>query len=107
MKQRHRRREEWRRLLAEWDASGESAVGFAGRIGVSTQTLYRWRTALEDVSRRATAASLARIVEVRPAIPPIDDRFELRLVGGPSVAVPASFDEAALARLLRVLEATS
>jgi transposase-like protein len=107
MKQRHRRREEWRRLLAEWDESGESAVGFAGRIGVSTQTLYRWRTALEGAARGAAAAALAEIVEVRAAQPPADDRFELRLGGGRSVGVPTSFDEVALARLLRVLEAAS
>jgi transposase-like protein len=107
MKQRRRRPKEWRRLLAEWDESGESAVGFAGRIGVSAQTLYRWRTALEGLPRRADVAALAKIVEVRAARPVPDDRFELRLAGGRSVGVPTSFDEAALARLLRVLEAAS
>jgi transposase-like protein len=107
MKQRRRRREEWRRLLAEWDASGDSAIAFAGRIGVSTQTLYRWRTAVEETARGAAAVALAKIVEVRAPVSPPDDRFELRLVGGRSVAVPKSFDEAALARLMRVVEAAS
>jgi transposase-like protein len=107
MKQRRRRREEWRRLLAEWDASGESAIGFAGRIGISTQTLYRWRTAVEETARRPGVMALAKIVEVRASASPPDDRFELRLVGGRSVAVPKSFDEAALARLMRVVEAAS
>jgi transposase-like protein len=105
MKQRRRRSKEWRRLLAEWDERGESAVEFAGRIGVSAQTLYRWRTALQDASHGRDAAALAKIVEVRAARPAPDDRFELRLAGGRSVGVPPSIDEAALARLLRVLEA--
>ena len=107
MKQRRRLPKEWRRLLAEWDESGESAAGFAGRIGVSAQTLYRWRTALEGPPRGADVAALAKIVEVRTARPAPDDRFELRLASGRSVGVPTSFDEAALARLLRVLEAAS
>jgi transposase-like protein len=107
MKQRRRRAKEWRRLLAEWDESGESAVEFSGRIGVSAQTLYRWRTALEGTARGRDAAALAKIVEVRAAQSTSDDRFELRLAGGRSVGEPTSFDEAALARLLRVLEAAS
>ena len=78
MKRRHRRREEWRSLVTEWKESGESAIAFASRLGVSTQTLYRWRAVLEGVPRAATA-SLAKIVEVRPAKLPTDDRFEMRL----------------------------
>lgn len=94
-------------MLAEWDASGESAIAFAGRIGISTQTLYRWRTAVAEAARGAGAVALAKIVEVRAPVSPPDDRFELRLVGGRSVVVPKSFDEAGLVRLLRVVELAS
>lgn len=94
-------------MVTEWQESGESAIMFASRLGVSTQTLYRWRAVLEGEPRTAMTASLAKIVEVRPAKLPGDDRFEVRLTGGRSVGVPTSFDEGALARLLRVLEATS
>lgn len=94
-------------MLAEWDASGESAIAFAGRIGISTQTLYRWRTAVEKTARGAGAVALAKIVEVRAPVSPPDERFEVRLVGGRSVVVATSFDEAALARLMRVVEAAS
>ena len=94
-------------MMTEWKESGESAIGFASRLGVSTQTLYRWRAILEGVPRTARSASLAKIVEVRPAKLPGEDRFEVRLTDGRSVGVPTSFDETALARLLRVLEATS
>ena len=94
-------------MVGEWKESGESAVEFASRLGVSTQTVYRWRAILEGVPRTATTASLAKIVEVRTARQPGSERFEVRLTDGRSVGVPASFDETALARLLRVLEATS
>lgn len=107
MKRRHRRQEEWRNLVTEWKASGASASGFASGIGVSAQTLYRWRAVLEGVPQKVARAALAKIVEVRPARMPCDDRFEVRLIGGRSVGVPASFDETALARLLRVLEPAS
>ena len=94
-------------MVTEWEESGESAIVFASRLGVSAQTLYRWRAIMEGVPRTATTASLAKIVEVRPAKVPRDDRFEVRLTDGRSVGVPTSFDETALARLLSVLEATS
>lgn len=94
-------------MVTEWEQSGESAIMFASRLGVSTQTLYRWRAALEGAPRTATTASLAKIVEVRTAKVPGDDRFEVRLTDGRAVGVPISFDDTALARLLRVLEATS
>ena len=78
---------------------------FADAVGVNAGTLWRWRREL----RRAAAAEsagpgLAKLVEVRPALLGSDDRFEVRLAGGRSVAVPASFDDHALERLLRVLE---
>jgi transposase-like protein len=107
MKRRHRHPEEWRSLVTEWKESGESAIGFASRLGVSTQTLYRWRAILEGVPRTARTASLAKIIEVRTARLPGDDKFEVRLTDGRSVGIPASFDETALARLLRVLEAAA
>jgi hypothetical protein len=53
-------------------------------------------------------AALAKIIEVRPAVlAATDERFEVRVVGGRSVRVPASFDGQALQRLLRVLEGMS
>jgi hypothetical protein len=69
-------------------------------------TVCRWRRIL---ARDARSAALAKIVEV-PSLParlPADERLEVRLGGGRVVSVPASFDEGALARLLRVLEAAS
>ena len=104
-----RRREEWRKLMAEWERSGGTAREFAERAGVNRSTLQHWKWVLErDGGGEQRGAGLARIVEVRPAVmAATDGRFEVRVVGGRSVRVPASFDGQALQRLLRVLEGTS
>jgi hypothetical protein len=93
--------------LAQWQASGESAAEFGARVGVSGRTVGRWQREVRKAAAQAPSAALEKIVEVRPALLSADERFEVRLGGGRSVGVPASFDEAALSRLLRVLEATS
>ena len=103
-KQRRRGRDEQRRLIQEWNESGESAAAFAARIGVASNAVYRWRAALTDAVPKAAESALSRIVEVRTSSMPADTRFEIE-VGGRRVRVPASFDEAGLRRLLRVLEA--
>jgi transposase-like protein len=100
-KRRRRGRDEQRRLIQEWDESGESVAAFAARIGVASNTLYRWRAA--STSASLPASTLARIVAVRAAAMPADTRFEIEL-GGRRVRVPVSFDEMGLRRLLRVLE---
>jgi hypothetical protein len=100
-----RRRAEWSKLVARWAASGESAAVFASTAGVNAGTLWRWRRELKGArTTESVGPALAKLVEVRPARLPGDDRFEVHPAGGRSVGVPASFDEAALARLLRVLE---
>ncbi|MGH2878641.1 MAG: IS66 family insertion sequence element accessory protein TnpA [Solirubrobacteraceae bacterium] len=104
---RRRRREEWPKLLARWQASGESVAEFAARVGVHAMTVCRWQREVKKAAPPALSAALAKIVEVRPARQPADDRFEVRLAGGRCVGVPPSFDDGALARLLRVLEAAA
>jgi len=99
---RHKRGD-WTKLVARWQESGESAAVFAKRIGVSAATVWRWKQELSKVA--VARRELAKIVEVRPTLMTADDRFDVRLAGGLCVGVPASFDEAALARLLRALEA--
>jgi len=98
-----RKREEWPKLVARWEASGESAAMFARHVGVNAMTVYRWRRELRTTASESGPA-LAKIVEVRPARLSADDRFEVRLGDGRSVEVPPSFDAGALERLLRVLE---
>lgn len=102
---KHRGRDEWRRLVEEWEESGESASEFGHRVGVTPSTLYRQRRMRASAARKHPQAALARFVEVRAARQPSDDRFEIRLIDGRCVGVPPSFDGEALRRLLRVLEA--
>jgi transposase-like protein len=102
-KRRRRGRDEQRRLIQEWEESGESAAAFAARIGVASNTVYRWRAASTSTSLPLPESTLARIVEVRAAAMPTDTRFEIEF-GGRRVRVPASFDETSLRRLLRALE---
>jgi transposase-like protein len=104
---KHRGREERRRLVGEWEVSGESAGRFARRAGVSEATLYRWRGLLSRSARRPGRAALAKIVEVRATQVTSVDQFEVRLACGRRVGVPVSFDAEALSRLLVVLEARS
>ena len=105
-KRRRRRSDEQRRLIQEWEESGESAAAFAARIGVASNTVYRWRAASTSAPPKLPESTLARIVEVRAAAMPADTRFEIEF-GGRRVRVPASFDETDLRRLLRVLEAAA
>jgi transposase-like protein len=101
-----RKREAWARLVAQWEASGESARKFGSGVGTGAATLYRWRRELRRTeTARAPALALAKLVEVQPLVRTTDDRFEVRLVDGRSVGVPPSFDADSLGRLLRVLEA--
>jgi transposase-like protein len=100
-----RKREGWPLLVARWEASGKSATEFARQIGVGPETLSRWRRELRSGAAVDTGPALAKIVEVRSARAPAEDRFEVRLGDGRSVGVPAHFDADALERLLRVLEA--
>lgn len=104
-KRRRRGRNEQRRLIQEWEESGESADAFAARIGVAINTLYRWRAASTSAPPKVALpeSALARMVEVHAAAMPADARFEIELAGW-RIRVPASFDEAGLRRLLRVLE---
>jgi IS30 family transposase len=104
---KYRGREEWRRLVEDWEASGASARRFARLVGVSEATLYRRRGSLTRSARKPDQAALAKIVEVRATQVTSADHFEVRLTCGRRVGVPVSFDGEALGRLLRVLEGTS
>jgi hypothetical protein len=103
---RHKR-EEWPSLVARWEASGLKAAEFASQLGVDVGTLGRWKRSVAPDTVRSRRPSLAKIVEIRADGPTADDEFEVRLGGGRSVGVPASFDPKALERLLQVLGAAT
>lgn len=102
-------REEWRRRVARWQRSGMTARAFASASGVNAGTLRHWKYRLGREQRgapaaRSTGSSLGwPFVEV-VGTSVADGRFEVELGRGRRVRVPASFDVAALRRLVSVLE---
>jgi transposase-like protein len=102
-----RSREEWRRLVARWVRSGQTAGTFAAEVGVNANTLQFWKYALARETRAEAPAAVNAIVELRSAVVPSDQRFDLELSTGRRLRIPPSFDADALKRLLAVLETTS
>jgi len=104
------RRAEWAERVERWRRSGLTANRFAASIGVNPGTLshWAWRLGREQQSRGGLGALLAaarpEFVEVVSASIS-DSRFELQLGNGRRLQIPASFEAAALERLLGVLEA--
>lgn len=103
MRRRARSRAEWEALVAEWRGSGVSQKSFAKRKGISPATLCWWssRLGLEKQGKRRKPQALlpVRVIEDAP------QEFLLRLAGGRTLVVPASFDASALRRLVAALEA--
>jgi hypothetical protein len=61
-KQRHRREEEWRELIAAWKASGKTRRRWCEEHGVGHESMRRWCKRL-----RGTSAD-TRFVEVQGAV---------------------------------------
>ena len=93
-----------RRVVAEFEASGESARAFAEPRGLTASALGYWRRRLSKSSVVTAPKSLAiSFVEVRPAA--AAGRYEIVLGNGRVVVVVGSqFDDLTLDRLLRVVE---
>jgi len=93
-----------RQALAALQRSGKAVSVFAAEHGIDPQRLLSWRRRL-GVAERTTFQEL--IVRSAPQISVTDGgaSFELALPSGVVVRVPASFNTAALERLLEVLRA--
>lgn len=95
-------REDAREVITALERSGKSVSIFAADHGLDPQRLYLWRRRLGS----AEPTTFQEIV-VRPAasphLAPADAPFEIALTSGDILRVPASFEAAALARLLDVL----
>lgn len=114
----HTSREDWRRHVRAWKASGLSSAQYAAKSGLNANTLswWRWRLAKEPAVAAAGARRRSRPalewIELPPAQPsgPIDpvgsgsERIELD-VAGVVVRLPGRFDAESLTRLLQLLEA--
>jgi len=102
-----KRRQEWVERVDRWRRSGMTAKQFAASMGVNAGTLAHWSWRLgreQRTLKTRPAASQRALVEIVTGATG-DDRFELVVGNGRRVHVPASFDAAALVRLLTVLEA--
>jgi hypothetical protein len=96
-------------LLAEFDASGQSAASFARSRGMAIWRLHyalRRRSGRPRRRRGALPAELpallpVRVVDSKPASSPAP--LELVLAGGHRLLIGADFDSVALRRLLGVL----
>lgn len=98
-----RSRAAWAKIVREWRASGKSARLFASRRGLSRHSLQWWASKL----RREDGADASRLefVEIPPPVVEREEaRFEVVLANGRRVFVAPRFDEAALARLLVLVE---
>jgi hypothetical protein len=98
-----------REALADLDASGLGLTAFAVDVGLDPQRLSRWRRRFG----KPEAAPMFEEVVAVPAPSPIPesvarveqrDCFEIVLASGRLVRVPATFDAAALGRLLAVVD---
>jgi len=108
------RRAEWAERVGQWRRSGLTAKEFARSVGVNAGTLTYWACRLGREQRVAgQAGQRSRAAVARPASAWLeisaaggaDSRFELELNSGRRLRIPATFEVAALERLLAVLEA--
>ena len=66
---RHRSRDEWARLVAQWRQSGQSRVVFCKRHGLAVSTLSDWARRLRTEAAEGAAEAQARFVPVRVVQP--------------------------------------
>lgn len=110
------RRQEWAERVDRWRRSGLTARRFAASIGVNAATLSHWAWRLKREGRdrhhrtlrpheAAAWIDASTFVELVPSRGD-ERRFEIELVDGRRVRVPANFEAPALSRLLAVLGGT-
>ena len=100
-RKKKRSRAEWTKLVEEWHAGDLSQKAFARRKGIAPATLSWWAYRLRREAREQGALVPVDVVEDAPAG---TGEFRLELAGGRTVVVPASFEAAALRRLVSALE---
>ena len=100
----------WRGHWTAWAASGVSQRAYCARHGLSLAAFGYWRTRIREVP--AAAPTFVPVVIDPPAVPapaPVPPSscgtgVDIRLSGGRVISVGPEFDEAVLARVIRVLE---
>lgn len=108
----------WVQHVERWKASGLSAKEFAAESGINWRSLswWKWRIGGGEPTRKTrSSAPKASSAEVAKSISPLSfvevtasvmrEPLEIVLPSALRVRVPPGFDDAALSRLLDVLEA--
>jgi hypothetical protein len=93
---------QWRRWIAEWQASGLSGRAFCQRRDLTIASFYAWRRVLQR--RDAERAAFVPVQVVADAVPTQTCALEVVLTDGRTVRVAPGFDAATLRQLLAVLE---
>ncbi len=98
-------RDEWSRLVADWEASGLDATEFAARAGVIPKRLVWWRWKLRS-TRPPTPPEPrflpVHVVDSSARLAPAASPIEIALPNGRVVRVAPGFDPAVLAQVLAV-----
>jgi hypothetical protein len=106
----------WSRHWAAWQSSGLSQRAYCQQQGLSYSAFGYWRNRLNRVKSAAIRPPFVPLLIEPPAVEaggaesvaPIHcgrgTGVEIRLVHGRSIVVDADFDEAVLARVIRVME---
>ena len=95
-------REYWAKQVQRWAASRLTLRDYTRLAGVNASSLKNWKWKLGVEARRAVSAPSFVEVGHIPAAP-TSDSFEVVLLDGVVVRVPASFDGPTLTKLLEVV----
>lgn len=95
---REARRAHWWEVMEAWGESGLSKAAFCRERGIGQPLFYYWQRRLREASS-PVGEGFARVEAVDPAASGV----RLRLVSGLILELEPGFDEATLARVLRVV----
>ncbi len=94
------RRREVEQVIARWREWDGTQSAFCVSMGISIQSLIRWRKAVEDAPAQG-----APFVEIGVTSAPSSSCYEIVLASGASVRVPTGFDDGEVSRLLTLASA--
>src|SRR5262245_58100293 len=92
----------WRRVLCQWQRSGQRVRSFCSAHGLCEASFYAWRRTIQERDVHGLPGD-ARPTFVPVTIATAAASLEVVLPDGRVVRVPAGFDAATLRQLLAVL----
>jgi transposase len=94
----------WAVRVAEWKASGLTAVEYCAKNGLAKTSLYWWSTQLKGPGRmKPEPMELARVVRVKPSEPPQGDGVVRVEVGGARLYIGEGVQRGTLVTILDAL----